>query len=77
MATFLNEAFGWDKSEMNGEQKGIIKRPEIFKNSHFEEHLHTDTSEVSLGSDYLELSFCTVTFKTIMTKIPVAFKPED
>ena len=77
MATFLNEIFGWDKKEMNGEQKSIIKRPEIFKNNYFEEHLHIGTSEVSLGSDCLELSFCTVTFKTTMTKIPVAFKPED
>ena len=31
--------------------------------AYFQEHLHTTTSEVSLGSDCLGLSFWTVTFK--------------
>ena len=41
---------------------------EISKNNYFEEHLGTGDSEVTLGSDCLELSFQTVAFKTIMTQ---------
>ena len=40
----------------------------ISKSTYFEEHLHTDTSEVILGSDCLGLSFQTVTFKTILSE---------
>ena len=40
---------------------------EISKNTYFEEHVRTAASEVSLESDCLGLSFCTVTFKTILT----------
>ena len=52
---------------------------EISKDTYFEEHLRTVASEVSLGSDYLGLSFWTVAFKTFLTcnstKKPAAFKP--
>ena len=40
---------------------------EISKDTYFEEHLRTVASEVSLGSDYLGLSFWTVAFKTFLT----------
>ena len=39
----------------------------ISKNTYFEEYLRTATSEVTLGSDCLGLSFWTVAFKTILT----------
>ena len=38
---------------------------EISKSSYFQEHLHTATSEVNLGSDCLGLSFSTVTFRIL------------
>ena len=44
---------------------------EISKNTYFEEHLRTAASEVTLGIDYLGISFWTDSFKTILT-----FKPE-
>ena len=40
---------------------------EISKNTYFEKHLRTAAPEVTLGSDYLGLSFWTATFKTILT----------
>ena len=40
---------------------------EISKNTYFEEDLRTAASEVTLGSDCLGRSFCTVTFKIILT----------
>ena len=52
---------------------------EISKSTFFQEHLYTAASEVSIGSDYLGLSFWAVAFKILLsniTKIPVAFKPE-
>ena len=53
---------------------------EISKNTYFEEHLCTASSEMTLESDCLGLSFWRVAFKASwlnnITKIPVAFKPE-
>ena len=40
---------------------------EIFKNTYFEEHLHTAASELTLQSDCLKLSFWTAP-KTISTQ---------
>ena len=37
----------------------------IFQITYFEEHMHTATSEVTLESDCLGLSFCAVAFKII------------
>ena len=52
----------------------------IFKNIHFEEHLHMAASELSLESDCLELYFLQFLSKPSLlgniTKISVAFKPE-
>ena len=39
---------------------------EISKNTYFEEHLRTATSEVTLQNDCLWLSFWRVAFKTIL-----------
>ena len=39
----------------------------LFKNTYLEEHLRTAASEVTLGSDFLGLSFWTTAFKTILT----------
>ena len=39
----------------------------ISKDTCFEEHLRTAASEVTLGSDCLELSFWIVAFETILT----------
>ena len=41
---------------------------EISKNTYFKENLRTGASEVTVGSDWLGLSFWTVTFKTILTQ---------
>ena len=52
---------------------------EISKSIYFEEHLRMAASEVTLGSDCLELSFWRVAFKKTCfsnIKIPVAFRPE-
>ena len=53
---------------------------EIFKNTYFEEHLHTNTSEVTLGNDTLGRfsgqSLSRPSWLNNATKIPVAFKPE-
>ena len=50
---------------------------EIFKNSYFEEHLHTASSELTSWRDCLELCLC-IPFKPYwlsnITKIPVALK---
>ena len=40
---------------------------EIFKNTYFEEHLHTAASELTLRSDCLELCFW-IAFKTTSTQ---------
>ena len=51
---------------------------EICKNTCFEEHVPTASSEVTLRSDCLGLSFWRVAFKTRLrniTKIPATFKP--
>ena len=48
------------------EQMFSFEYCKISKKTRFEEHLHT-ASEVILGSDYLELSFWAVAFKTILT----------
>ena len=39
----------------------------ISKNPYLEEHLRTATSEVTLGSGFLGLSFWRIAFKTILT----------
>ena len=39
----------------------------ISKKTYFEEHLRTATSEVTLGSDCLGLSFWEIAFKTMLT----------
>ena len=52
----------------------------FLRKTHFEEHLRTAACELTLRSDYLELCFWTVAFKTILThnitKIPVTLKLE-
>ena len=40
----------------------------IFKNAYCEEHLRTAASELTLEIDRLELCFCAVAFKTILTQ---------
>ena len=51
----------------------FIKLPceycKISKGTYFEEHLHTDASGVTFGSDCLGLSFWTVAFKTMPTLV--------
>ena len=39
----------------------------ICKNTYLEEHLGAAASEVTLGSDCLELSFWRIAFKTVLT----------
>ena len=41
---------------------------EIFKNTYFEEHLHTSVSELTLWSDSLEICCFRIAFKTILAQ---------
>ena len=41
---------------------------EISKNTYFKEHPCMATSELTLGSDCLQLAFCTVALETILTR---------
>ena len=47
---------------------------EVFRNTYLKEHLCTDASELTLGSDCLKLYFLTVYFKTILTQYHVILK---